>query len=132
MRAAYPFLICVIFAFAGCGGPPLQTVSGVITLDGKPLKNATLMFQSEDESTYAMADTDETGRYELLQDDVTAGLPVGKYLVTISTLVPPNDQTDPPDPGHPELVPARYNVESELYREVTAGENTIDFKLESE
>ncbi len=117
--------------FAGCSGPPLQVVKGNVSLDGKPLPNAAVMFQSEDESTYAMADTNENGDFELLQDETTAGLPAGKYLVTISTFVPPNEDADPPDPGKPELVPERYNVNSELFRDVTAGANAFDFKLES-
>ena len=126
--------ICLLFLTAlltGCGGPPLQVVKGKVTLDGEPLADASVMFQSEDESTFAMADTNASGDFELLQDENTAGLPAGKYLVTISTFVPPNEDADPPDPGKPERVPERYNINSDLFREVTSGDNAFEFKLES-
>lgn len=123
--------LLLLMPLTGCGGPPLLTVRGNVKLDDKPLANAAVMFQSEDESTYAMADTDENGDFELLQDESTAGLPVGKYLVTISTFVPANEDADPPEPERPELVPERYNSQSELHRDVVDGENVFEFKLES-
>lgn len=51
----------------------------------------------------------------------SAGALVGPVLVRISTLT-----TD-----HPETIPPKYNIATELKRTVKSGKNVFDFELES-
>jgi hypothetical protein len=69
--------------------------------------------------------TNDEGHYELGYKRGTPGALVGNHTVQIMVVT---EQT-----GGPQLVPPRYNTESELRREVKAGEdNVIDFDLKSE
>jgi len=121
-------LACLIFlSAAGCSGnkdlPPLGTVTGVVTLDGKPLADANVAFAPEHGRT-SIARTDAAGRYELYYDGPHKGAAVGRHRVIITA-------TPSMDEANPILVPARYNAQTTLTAEVKAGKNTFDFALKS-
>jgi hypothetical protein len=56
-----------LFAIIGCGGVKYVPVSGVVTLDGKPLANAMVLFQpiGDQGGVGSTAKTDSEGRYKL-------------------------------------------------------------------
>ena len=118
----------------GCGGddaPELGTVEGTVTLDGKALPNATVEFTpaGEEGGRPSVAVTDEDGYYELKYSAAHTGAPPGKYTVQITTATTISDEQGN-DVDVPETLPAKNNGETELEREVKAGSNTIDFKLD--
>ena len=117
-------LACAILLLAGCGrrnGPNLGLVHGIVTLKGKPLADAQVVFQpSNGHISCAMTDSD--GHYDLIYLRNEHGAIVGSHKVQISTLLP--------DEGRKEVVPARYNKKSELEREVASGKNEINFDLQ--
>jgi hypothetical protein len=129
-------LLLLLIALGGCGSGGLASVSGTVTLDGKPLANALVNFQpldGEDSARASAGTTDAEGRYSLrLVLTNKAGAVVGKHRVSIGTLT--TDDTDPP-PNKPlpkDPIPARYNAKSELTFEVPAGgTRTADFALTS-
>ncbi len=108
---------------AGCtrnDRPALASVHGKVTLQGRPLPGASIVFQPDDgKSSHAV--TDEQGRYELVYLPGANGAVIGRHRVTITTAT-----EEAPD----ERLPARYHRESELIREVTSGDNPIDFDLQ--
>jgi hypothetical protein len=129
--------LVAMFLLTGCGSD-LASVSGTLTLDGKPLArtentNVTIMFYPESGSgAPAAAMTDESGQYELTTGS-QQGVAPGKYVVTLSA-----SQFDPPSPeggppGRRFLTPVRYASpgESELRADVEPGSNTFDFDLKS-
>lgn len=116
---------------AGCGGPEhpdVADVSGTVTLDGKPLAQASIMFQPTAAGRPSLGTTDENGNYTLLYLDGVEGAMLGSHKVVIRTEQPGED-------GQPPLVkeklPPKYHNRSELTAEVVAGGNTIDFPLTS-
>lgn len=122
---------------AGCGrssGPELAAVKGTVTLDGRPLKNASIRFQPVDEhgaGTYSIAMTGKKGEYELRHTRSSKGALVGRHVVKIRTARPDaEDELGNPLPVQ-ELIPAVYNEHSELIHEVRPGHNTIEFELSS-
>ncbi len=76
---------------AGCGPPTYVNVSGVVTLDGQPYKNALVSFQpigtehNPNPGRGSSGLTDENGRYTLVADDGHAGAVPGKHRVRIQT-----------------------------------------------
>ena len=118
---------------AGCGpdGPELAPVAGTVTLDGNPLAGARIEFQPQEgenaSPSYGM--TDQAGRYKLIYGPGQKGAMLGRHAVRISTGGQSSDGVNPAM-EIPERVPPRYNSETELFREVESGGNTIDFKLE--
>lgn len=115
---------------AGCNPPPkglpdLAPVTGVVTLGGAPVANATVVFTSEQGDQVAFGPTDGSGKYELTYSGKYKGAAIGANRVAIRT------NTDgPPAPNWKDPIPAKYNVKSELKADVQKGPNTIDFTLE--
>ena len=117
--------VCVSIAdVSGCSRgdrPPLGTVHGRVTLDGKPLARAHIGFSPETGGRTSTGVTDAAGNYELTYLREIMGAKVGVHTVRISTAHDRARRT--------ETVPARYNVHSTLQKQVAAGDNVIDFDL---
>jgi hypothetical protein len=113
----------------GCsGGKP--TVSGEVTLDGKPLEEGIIRFVPADGKSQTASAPISKGRYR-------AEPPPGEHRVEISApkVVGKRKMYDAPDvpavDDVVELLPARYNVKSELTLTVKPGSQTKDFPLSS-
>lgn len=125
-------LICTMLGLGtwGCAPsssntPELSPVSGVVTLNGKPVTNASVTFESAG-GQFAFGSTDAEGRYELLFRDGVKGAEVGQNTVRIETVL-----DGPPAPNYRDPIPAKYNKASQLKVEVTPDNHTHDFALDS-
>jgi hypothetical protein len=122
---------CVVVAsLVGCSTrsadqPEIAPVSGTVTLDGRPLGNAKVVFQS-DAGAIAFANTAADGTYELTYIRTAKGAGLGRNVVRIST---PTD--GPVGPNWKDPIPAAYNTASILEADVAEGRNVFDFALES-
>lgn len=117
---------------AGCAksGPELAPVGGRVTLDGQPMLAARLVFQPEANGSPSYGSTDRDGRYELGYKRGQKGAKIGWHTVRITSDLPraAGGKISPS-----QVLPARYNEQSELRREVKSDdENRFDFKLTSE
>ncbi|WP_040352914.1 carboxypeptidase regulatory-like domain-containing protein [Blastopirellula marina] len=120
---------------AGCSAgpsdlPEVAPVTGTVTLDGKPLNNATLKFQPT-AGRPSTGLTNEQGQYSLRYNIDLDGAKLGDHSVTITTYQEFDDPSNPSKPASPERLPAKYHTKSELVAEVTAGDNVVDFDLKS-
>src|SRR5262245_41286238 len=140
---------------AGCGGgPQFARVSGVVTFDGKPMKNAVVSFQpigSRDNPNPGRGSnslTDAEGRYFLMTDKPVNGAVVGKHLVRIFSawdskadgfVIDPNlGSPDGVPAGKPrrksviDVIPPEWNAESMIVFEVPAdGTDQANFNIVS-
>jgi hypothetical protein len=120
-------------AAAGCGGsgggPPLGKVSGVVTLDGQPLADATVTFTPA-VGRPSQGVTGSDGRYTLAYTADQQGAMVGEHVVRISTegYV---ERTGGAVEQMKERVPLQYNAQSTLTATVKAGTNDLPFQLQS-
>ena len=119
-------LLALVFV-CGCGGTKTEPVSGIVTMDGKPLKGVTVIFSPvEGGRGNSVGRTDKTGAYSLVYTIRDKGAITGKYKVLIS-------KTKTTDEGAVETLPAKYNRDSIFEADVTAsGDNKFNFDLESE
>jgi hypothetical protein len=119
--------------YGGSKGPEVGKVSGLVTLDGKPLENAAVYFEPARGRTSSGL-TDKHGHYELSYTKEIKGAEVGGHTVRI-TREPTVDemlaQGTNPQAKQPDPLPERYNVNSELKAEVKPGGNTCNFELTS-
>ena len=154
--------LSVVFLVAMCvgcgGGPNVQSVTGTITLDGKPISGAVVTFQPIEGGTGqpAVGTTDVEGKYtvtDMKSDKIGSGAAAGEYRVGVMWFKPgadssqatgasggneetavSNDKKDVTSVSGPEaLLPADYQspTSSGLTASVNAGANTIDFPLVS-
>ena len=118
----------------GCShsGPDIATVEGTVTLDGKPLPHATVVFTPE-EGRPAGARTDENGHYVLNFSEGRKGAIPGKNKVMIMTAMDAAKDEEGNDiPASKEKLPAKYNTETTLEFTVEPGKNNVaDFNLDS-
>lgn len=119
----------------GCGprGPEIATVEGTVTMDGRPLPDAAVLFVPEG-GRPAAAKTDADGHYVLNFTAGRRGAIPGRNVVRITTLSAPSEDVNGNEiPGAPERVPMRYNALTTLEFDVVAGEKNIaNFELTSD
>lgn len=120
---------------ADYSGLELSQVTGVVTLDGKPLVGANVRFYAPDGISFSAGRTDAAGRYVLDYTSEQAGVTKGTKIVRITTGVSGEDESaggeDGSAPIAVESVPARYNSASELQVTVDQPLHEFDFDLRS-
>ena len=147
-------LVCSLFGFTGCGpkGPVVYPVTGIVTLDGKPIQGASVSFlpkqaASEDDISgplEAYGQTDADGKYFLSTtrgSAIDGGTTVGEYNVTVAKMrmanAPPTDSSG----GGGGFVPRfEYTIPqvfdkaetAKISVEVVKGKNTFNFVLKSD
>ncbi len=123
-------ILCLLVALPilGCGGPEgVSGVEGVVTLDGKPVPDATVEFTPEGGGRPSTGRTDASGHYELAYTATEMGAKEGKHNVKITTGGMKEEAGKLVEV--PETIPATYNTKTTLSAEVTSGKNTVDFEL---
>jgi hypothetical protein len=124
----------------GCGSGKFAPVSGTVTMNGKPLAGALVIFSpiaregSIDAGPGSSGKTNDKGEYTLTSDTGGTGAFVGKHRVSVSLMNPGTGESD--DRRRPgqlvNQVPVRYNGKTELTYEVPAGgTDKADFALKS-
>ncbi|QDU11144.1 hypothetical protein V202x_45600 [Gimesia aquarii] len=132
-----PFLSVLL---VGCGGnekPETVLVSGLVTLDGKPLSKGTVTFQSKSrgEGTLnrpAIGQIDENGRVQLSTFEEGDGVLPGNYTVVITAFEnDPSVEEYAAGAQRKSLIPEKYSnpLTSGLEAVVTEGENEFTFDL---
>lgn len=134
--------VCALLltSLAGCGGgavnkgPSLVPVEGTVTMDGKPLAEASLMFGTGS----AFGETDASGHYSLKAQGGKPGCPVGEYKVIVEKWVKDGSvyksaEMSPMDAGAKQQIPPKYSdaEKTELKASVKEGGAKINFELKS-
>lgn len=157
IRSLSCMVVLALLGLAGCSGGSGDghsgdrgTVVGTITVDGAPVpKGCLVLFTGKDKGYTATGIVEEEGKYKLVYND-KRGMPAIEYLIQIAPPVEAiSEQTsqssDPTEmarrmnlskvakqPAVKGQFAAKYNstTTSQLRWMVTAGENTVDLKLD--
>ena len=129
---AAPVMAGLLCFAVGCGGsgPELAPVTGVVTLDGKPVEGKLVSFTpmtftpNTESGRSSVGFTDKDGRYELYYTAQKKGALITEHSVTIAT-------PEGVYPPVPENIPRKYRIDTELTAVVEDTDNVIDFPLES-
>jgi hypothetical protein len=130
--------ITLLAAVAGCGGGggtiSTAPVSGVVTLNGEPLANASISFQpiaSGNPGPPSSDKTDEEGNFTLHFADGKEGAVVGKHKVLISTrkMAPSGPNSDSEVEVEKELVPRSYLESPPVFDVPKEGTDNAAFDL---
>ena len=124
-------LLALVAAAAGCSGDGPTTVHGTVTLNGEPLKEGTVRFVPVDPTAGGTAGAPiKDGKF-------TAEVPRGEMRVEISApkVVGKRKMYDTPDSPEvdmvEELIPVRYNAQSDLKITVKSSGQKETFTLTS-
>lgn len=144
---AVPYSVLFVAAGAGCGVKDRSgIVAGCVTLDGRPLTQASVMFENAELAVARMATLDESGRYTVRTSD-GKGLPAGRYVVRIVPGAPldsesPTAATLLGGQGEKLSRDSNRNAIPECYRSASTsgltaevesgGRHTVDFALRSD
>ena len=125
-------MIAAAVSSVGCGGLP-ASVSGTVTVDGKPLEKGRVSFMPAGGGAMATGVIESDGSYELSTNRMP-GLETGQYNVSVvSREMVPNEDGGPPQQGK-YLAPKKYSSPSTsgLQFNVEKGSNTYDIELTSQ
>jgi hypothetical protein len=132
-RISLQFILSALFVlcWAGCSSDNSHgIIDGTVTFDGAPLFDGLIRFIPTDGQTASADATIASGEF-------TAKVPVGEKRVTISApkVVGKRKMYETPDSPTvnvvEELLPERYNVQSELMITVKPGQQDAEFPLTS-
>jgi hypothetical protein len=123
-------LLLLSIPLSACShGPPVGKISGEVTLDGSPLKEGNILFTPVDGQGQPTGDKITDGKF-------TVESPVGNMQVQITANeVIGQEPAYAGDPKSPmiqklrELIPKRYNAQSELTLDVKPGPQTVKYEL---
>lgn len=119
------------FSSVGCSKYKVAQVSGVITLNNKPLEDATITFTPaesvEGEIPISAGRTDSQGKYSLrLVSDDTSGALVGKHTVRVNRNIKTESDIMTPAEAKKGYLPSH-----DFSFDVVAGSNEANFSLEN-
>lgn len=144
--------LCMISCLGGCGvsrGPQLVPVTGTVTLDGKPLAGATVVFHPElppaasgkTQVIESQGITGNDGVFHLMNiHDGEKGAQPGLHKVTVTKLVmydgsdvPPNTDLAILGPNGKELVPSLYTnvTQTTLGANIPPAGGNVNLELKS-
>jgi|694.fasta_scaffold39108_6 hypothetical protein len=131
--AGVGLLMIALMLQVGCGpsGPEIARVQGTVTMDGKPLPSAIIMFVPVG-GRPSVSETDANGKYVLEFSGGRKGAIPGINRVEINTGRLAYEKDGKNYPAVKESVPVQYNRLTTLEFNVEAGKNnTADFALKS-
>jgi len=139
MRIRFFMLLALLVVVTGCGKKPVP-VSGRVTLDSKPLVNATVIFTPDTDEKNpgagSVGKTNANGEFKLrVNPGDLDGAFVGKHKVSITSYE--GDDGTVPSSGpdmifRKAIVPSEYNADSKLSFDVPeAGSTSANFDLKS-
>jgi hypothetical protein len=145
---------------SGCTGsdrPAIAPVRGQVTLDGKPIAGATVVFLCQGAPRPAVGITDSSGNFQLTTFEQNDGAVVGTHVVAVKKSASLSEEAVPTNESDAELdsakeiddavkrslgarrksqktrpeIPTKYGHRStsNLSKDVVAGENVINIEL---
>ncbi|MDZ7618637.1 MAG: hypothetical protein U1E05_16665 [Patescibacteria group bacterium] len=129
LRLCWGLLLGLAVA-AGCSGGGPTSISGEVTLDGKPLEQGVIRMVAVDGKTPSAEAVIHEGRYRLQtvpgpkRIEVQGFRVVGRAHRNDDPSAPLEEITEP-------IVPAKFNTRSELLQEVSHRSTSYDFHLTS-
>jgi hypothetical protein len=120
-------LLGLLLAVTGCGSGE-ATVSGTITLDGKPLEDGNIAFRPLPAlaATEAIGGPIKDGKYQV------KARPGQNRVEITATRVVPGKKDAFGTPLRESILPEKYNVQSQMTKEISAsGANEFNMELTS-
>lgn len=128
------FFACLTLLVIGCGKADTnsKSLTGTVTLGGKPLEKGSISFIPKDGNAVTVGAKIVDGSYSATVPFGEKRIEIRAPKVTGQKLAYEGDPNSPKIDIVTELIPARYNNQSELTFSVDAKSAKADFTLESQ
>lgn len=131
-------MACLSFCLiAGCGGPSsdqpyLNSVSGKVTLSGKPVSSVRVSFTPNKGGRPASGETAEDGSFTLSYKEGVDGAPAGIHAVRLALVIAENEDYEAANNAGDDVdsngLP-KSAFDGSIQKEVKAGSNEINIEL---
>ncbi len=118
-------------ACLGCSENKLAQVSGLVTIDGTPVEKGTISLMPADGNAPTAEAIVIDGKYMLTLFPGTKNVSIHGVKKIGTRRFREQEPSSPMVDVTEEIVPARYNSQSDLTAEVKVGPQTLDFALTS-
>lgn len=134
LRILVVSLLAVVLGCGGGAGPTRSTipVRGKITLDGKPVDGGTITFDPKDGKGGAVSASISAGNYETRVEPGVKTVRVSYPKILRTEPVYPGSENSPMIDITEEAIPARYNSQSRLEKDLTEVSGDVNFDLSSQ
>jgi len=135
-------ILLITLAPFGCGKPPMQTVTGTVQLDGKPVQHCKVGFFPDvtefnpERHGFGFGVTDAAGKFEIQHPQGEKGIWSGDYKVTFTLWVDSKGQPLPMETkpsevegGVRNLFPEKYEAPSTTPQTASVGSGTNEFQF---
>ena len=132
MKALGFLLLVGIVCQLGCGGedgPATEMVSGTVTLDGAALENGQIRFSPVDGLSSGGAGIIANGKYSVKTPHANMKVEIMSFQEIPGKMIEPNPGEK--IPATKQIIPTKFNQNSELTADVKAGQTEFDFELTS-
>ena len=122
-------LVSPLLFVPGCSDPTKGDISGMVKVDGEPAKEGSITLVPIDGKSTVEGGVIKDGQY------VAEGVPIGtkKVEIRVTTIVGQTKIYNTPDSPiqdiRAQILPPKYNTQTELTMEVSPGQNQQDFEL---
>lgn len=109
-----PSRVCgcaILLLLAGCGSSNLVSVTGEVTVDGKPLTSGVVTFHPKAAGPVGVANIQSDGSFTAKTGNAT-GIPPGDYVVTVVATEVEEPTPENPEPQPKYLAPEKYGDKS--------------------
>jgi hypothetical protein len=111
----------------GCGGKGLKEIRGIVTYDGKPLKQGTITLLPPDGKGPTAAALISDGEYSVAVSLGPKQVKIEGFEVNGMKRYPGSMMMCE---DRKQILPERYNLKTELTSDITSGVRTYDFTLQ--
>lgn len=123
-------LLLLLVAGAGCSGDGPTSISGEVTFDGKPIDRGAIRMVAVDGQAPSAEAIIHQGRYQLETMPGRKRIEIQGFRV-VGTARRNDDPSAPLEEITEPIVPAKFNIRSELLQEISHRSATHDFHLTS-
>ena len=120
----------MLAVLVGCSKSDLVEIHGAVSYAGAPVENGTISFLPTDGMTPTAAGLVANGTYALKVAPGKKTVRIEGFKTVGRRHSEPNNPKSPIIDVYEQILPERYNVQSELSRDVQAAGGSLDFTLD--
>jgi hypothetical protein len=130
-QSVFAILLVAIVPLLGCSEKKVALLSGLVTVDGTPIENGSISLMPAERNAPTAEAIIAAGKYTLTTLPGAKNVSIHGFQKVGTRRYHEGDPSSPMVDVNEEIVPARYNIQTELKADLKVGPQTLDFALTS-